>query len=570
MPVPFGISIGDFIAFIETTIKIVNALQDSKGARKDYEDIARELKSLKHALAGVQDVNTDDPQTKAALESVAGNCWRTIQDFLKKTKKYDSSLGSTNSSNRWKDGLRKIQWALYSKEDVQKFRWQLYSHTASLILLLEQVNRATAAAAQRNQSDALIRIEAKIDTQRKQSAAIQAMVISTVLRCWKEFQLVTALILSHNFRMFNLVANGSSLPRQPSFEQPVKFQDAHGRVLPIQVAWIDTWNHFETMLKWKFSTVPGLGKIERGEYILSDSFGKRDLDQTKPIQSRCPKCDCEVLESSDLDNHCEVCGLWYSRFKVSATARGSDDDPSLDFEYLSIAEPSLYGPSPKRRITTNVDIVSDFSRVRIVELEDQQHEGDIKSANDMLNRQDANDEEDVESGEHDKQQVTEETEVQSVQEQVPKDADTQESTTTYPKVHRDHLSEDTLHYYNLPYEYDSVPSLLQKKRQRTTEQESGMTTSPPDLREDVLKLPSFKAIPPNARWTKIDRRLVNPECLEEANEKFEERVDCVIVLRVLTRDEIQRYADRTKEIRDKRYNEENWDDISTDSSIDNP
>ncbi|KAI9662832.1 MAG: hypothetical protein M1821_007879 [Bathelium mastoideum] len=213
MPVPFGISIGDFIAFIETTIKIVNALQDSKGARKDYEDIARELKSLKHALAGVQDVNTDDPQTKAALESVAGNCWRTIQDFLKKTKKYDSSLGSTNSSNRWKDGLRKIQWALYSKEDVQKFRWQLYSHTASLILLLEQVNRATAAAAQRNQSDALIRIETKIDTQRKQSAAIQAMVISTVLRCWKEFQLVTALILSHNLRMFNLVANGSSLPR---------------------------------------------------------------------------------------------------------------------------------------------------------------------------------------------------------------------------------------------------------------------------------------------------------------------------------------------------------------------
>ncbi|KAI9662833.1 MAG: hypothetical protein M1821_007880 [Bathelium mastoideum] len=316
------------------------------------------------------------------------------------------------------------------------------------------------------------------------------------------------------------------------------------------------------------------------------------LFQLNLRSQRCPKCDCEVLESSDLDNHCEVCGLWYSRFKVSATARGSDDNPSLDFEYLSIAEPSLYGPSPKRRITTNVDIVSDFSRVRIVELEDQQHEGDIKSASDMLNRQDANDEEDVESGEHDKQQVTEETEVQSVQEQVPKDADTQESTPTYPKVHRGHLSEDTLHYYNLPYEYDSksslnipdvfetyviekkihfeVPSLLQKKRQRTTEQESRMTTSPPDLREDVLKLPSFKAIPPNARWTKIDRRLVNPECLEEANEKFEERVDCVIVLRVLTRDEIQRYADRTKEIRDKRYNEENWDDISTDSSIDNP
>ena len=58
-------------------------------------------------------------------------------------------------------------------------------------------------------------------------------------------------------------------------------------------------------------------------------------------------------------------------------------------------------------------------------------------------------------------------------------------------------------------------------------------------------------IPPGARWTKIDRRLVNPEALEEAKERFEERLDCVIVLRVLTKEEIQKLADRTNEIRGK-------------------
>lgn len=58
-----------------------------------------------------------------------------------------------------------------------------------------------------------------------------------------------------------------------------------------------------------------------------------------------------------------------------------------------------------------------------------------------------------------------------------------------------------------------------------------------------------KGIPPGARWTKIDRRLVNPEALDEAKERFEERLDCVIVLRVLTREEIQKLADRTREIR---------------------
>lgn len=56
-------------------------------------------------------------------------------------------------------------------------------------------------------------------------------------------------------------------------------------------------------------------------------------------------------------------------------------------------------------------------------------------------------------------------------------------------------------------------------------------------------------IPLGARWTKIDRRLVNPQALEEAHERFEERLDYVIVLRVLTKDEIQKLADRTLAIR---------------------
>jgi zinc finger CCCH domain-containing protein 13 len=64
-----------------------------------------------------------------------------------------------------------------------------------------------------------------------------------------------------------------------------------------------------------------------------------------------------------------------------------------------------------------------------------------------------------------------------------------------------------------------------------------------------LKDPTKKGIPPSARWTKIDRRLVNPQALEELQERFEERLDCVIVLRVLTKEEIQKFADRTAKIR---------------------
>lgn len=77
---------------------------------------------------------------------------------------------------------------------------------------------------------------------------------------------------------------------------------------------------------------------------------------------------------------------------------------------------------------------------------------------------------------------------------------------------------------------------------------------PAPVREGVapLKGAGKKGIPANARWTKIDRRLVNPEALERGKERFEEKSDSVIVLRVLTKEEIQSYAAETARIREER------------------
>ncbi|KAL8744652.1 MAG: hypothetical protein Q9184_007973, partial [Pyrenodesmia sp. 2 TL-2023] len=58
-----------------------------------------------------------------------------------------------------------------------------------------------------------------------------------------------------------------------------------------------------------------------------------------------------------------------------------------------------------------------------------------------------------------------------------------------------------------------------------------------------------KAIPKGARWTKIDGRLVSPEALQLGRERYEEMKGHVVVLRVLTREEVQRYAFITQELR---------------------
>ena len=78
---------------------------------------------------------------------------------------------------------------------------------------------------------------------------------------------------------------------------------------------------------------------------------------------------------------------------------------------------------------------------------------------------------------------------------------------------------------------------------------------PNAVREGVapLKDAGKKGVPPGARWTKISRNLVNPAALEDAHERFEERPDYVIVLRVLSKEEIQKLAVKTQEIRGELY-----------------
>lgn len=74
---------------------------------------------------------------------------------------------------------------------------------------------------------------------------------------------------------------------------------------------------------------------------------------------------------------------------------------------------------------------------------------------------------------------------------------------------------------------------------------------PNPTREGVapLKQAGKDGIPTGARWTKVSRILVNPEALEKSHERFEERDDYVIVLRVLSREEIEKLAEKTKQIR---------------------
>ncbi|KAI0019719.1 hypothetical protein F4780DRAFT_429841 [Xylariomycetidae sp. FL0641] len=96
-----------------------------------------------------------------------------------------------------------------------------------------------------------------------------------------------------------------------------------------------------------------------------------------------------------------------------------------------------------------------------------------------------------------------------------------------------------------------LKGILKPPKERFPEDDNPVREGVAPHKDDKTK----KGIPPGARWTSIKRALVNPEALTIGKERFEVRDDHVIVLRVLNKEEIQAYADATKQLRDMRRKE---------------
>ena len=143
----------------------------------------------------------------------------------------------------------------------------------------------------------------------------------------------------------------------------------------------------------------------------------------------------------------------------------------------------------------------------------------------------------------------------------------EEHTVSDQRGDRDQLASEAAHYESALGELeDERPrrvQLVEPPKKKEQESKPKGTLKPPrtvpfpedpnPIRRGVapLKEAGKKGIPPRARWTKISRILVNPAALEASHERFEESDEYVVVLRVLTREEIEKFAALTAEIRGK-------------------
>jgi hypothetical protein len=134
----FGFSAGDLIAALELVATVIDALRESGCASSEYREIIRQLYSLETALISVKRLEVDPAQNAEliSLRQAAAQCQRTIDDFWKKTQKYQHHLRAGGSTSRLKDGWMKMQWTKCKKEDMARFKADLAGHTESIQLLL--------------------------------------------------------------------------------------------------------------------------------------------------------------------------------------------------------------------------------------------------------------------------------------------------------------------------------------------------------------------------------------------------------------------------------------------------
>jgi len=147
MTVPFGFSVGDFVAGIGLVRDVIEALQASSSSTARYQGLMSELFALERALLEVKKLGLGDNQAtqpeRLEIEALHGvlrlivtQCQDTINKLLEKIKKYEGHLSANGSGSKLKDALRKVQWALLTDKDLEESRAEIRGHSNSITMLL--------------------------------------------------------------------------------------------------------------------------------------------------------------------------------------------------------------------------------------------------------------------------------------------------------------------------------------------------------------------------------------------------------------------------------------------------
>ena len=95
-------------------------------------------------------------------------------------------------------------------------------------------------------------------------------------------------IISMNIATYHAVISiQSSLPgrlERSLIEEPFILEDAIGRVAPVHLQFVTSWEAFNAVLELRFKDMQGFEKIKERQYSLQEKATRREIDQNRPWQ----------------------------------------------------------------------------------------------------------------------------------------------------------------------------------------------------------------------------------------------------------------------------------------------
>ncbi|KAK7697432.1 hypothetical protein SLS64_013513 [Diaporthe eres] len=304
----FGSSAGDFIAGVSLIKKLIRALNDTAGSRAPYRKLISELLNLEDALTDISKLRLGQAQESQglSLRRVAMQCESSIEAFLQKKLKFNESLGTQPCAtpSAWRMNLHKIQWALCKDTAIDDLRTEIAAHTATLNITLATIQVCATKLHEQRLDNCKHLLQQVCDETREANALAeqnrQTLVahtgmmetfsrVASGLVVWTQEDGLLSLVrkgLQWHSRIFDAVTQMQqvlcSIPPQIEREQPVLFEDAHGRLTPFHVEFINSHNAFQAVLEARFENMPGLRKVRNLEYAMQDTQSKLVLDLSRP------------------------------------------------------------------------------------------------------------------------------------------------------------------------------------------------------------------------------------------------------------------------------------------------
>ncbi|KAF2814381.1 uncharacterized protein BDZ99DRAFT_568011 [Mytilinidion resinicola] len=435
MPITFG-SVGDIISVSLLVKDLLLALNDSRGSAAEYQAVVRELYILDTALLQVVQLSRSHratPELQALCETASRTvekCRVSVDGFTKRIRKFNSSLSATGSGSAVKHAARKIQWHISRKDEVVRFRTELSAYTNSMNMLLATANvtllkvtndhldsQITASghriqSSLENQDEVLEEVRARLEdndqliTAGNTLAGTMSERLEWIKNLGSDLKIFMTRLIAGNLAIFReVVAIRKSLTalHRPLSEDPFILEDALGRVAPVHLRFITSWEAFDAVLEIRFKGLKGYSQVRRKQFVIQEQSTRREIDRTslwegaffsgqrvdmslifqsdtkeadnKKLVS-CPNCHSISSQPTGEEVQCSTCSVWYRRVtEINDVEPPSHSLPrpwKLPAQFGAPAFGPTAPPSKKKRARDGVIIEEDretagIKRIRMID-----------------------------------------------------------------------------------------------------------------------------------------------------------------------------------------------------------